>query len=156
MKEIRKKIRQTLENDVYLEVVAVQKEHIQKDVYDKYNPIDYVRRGENGGLLDENNIKKYLNTRSLSIIIVNETPPNDDPNSYSTPEAVTTNKNLPELVEYGNNYKGYKYDFPNKGAFMKDRPFTTNTIEELKLTKSHIEAMRKGLILRGINAESTI
>ena len=39
---------------------------------------------------------------------------------------------------------------------MKDRPFTTNTIEELKLTKSHIEAMRKGLILRGINAESTI
>ena len=46
MKEIRKKIRQTLENDVYLEVVAVQKEHIQKDVYDKYNPIDYVRRGE--------------------------------------------------------------------------------------------------------------
>ena len=52
---------------------------------------------KNGGLLDENNIKKYLNTRSLSIIIVNETPPNDDPNSYSTPEAVTTNKKFARI-----------------------------------------------------------
>jgi hypothetical protein len=67
---------------------------------------------------------------------------------------VTTGKNLPELVEYGDGYHFYHYDFPSKkGRYMEPRPFTAKTIEHLQDSKAHVSALRDGLKRQGVTVE---
>ena len=86
------------------------------------------------------------------MVVVNMTDPN--PGGCTSDANVTTGKNLPELVEFGDGYKFYRYDFPKRGAaYMGPRPFTAKTIENLKKSRAHISAMKAGLKRQGINVK---
>ena len=68
-------------------------------------------------------------------------------------DQVTTGKNLPELVEFGDGYKFYHYDFPSRRRYMEPRPFTAKTIEHLKESRAHVNALKAGLRRQGINVK---
>ena len=69
------------------------------------------------------------------MVVVNMTEPN--PGGCMNDDQVTTGKNLPELVEFGDGYKFYHYDFPSRRRYMEPRPFTAKTIEHLKESRAH-------------------
>ena len=55
-RELRTRIDYALLTDVTEVVTTVMLDHIERDVYDSYVPHEYVRRYDNGGLMDINNI----------------------------------------------------------------------------------------------------
>lgn len=146
---IRAAIKESLKNEVYRLVRDVERSHIETDVYGVYNPKVYISRGDDGGLIaDENIIKNDVDTNSLTLIVSNITKPNPEARDK---ELVSTDKNLPELIEYGDGYNGNVYDFVLEGAeYLEPRPFTKNTIEDLSETREHEQALKEGLIKRGI------
>jgi hypothetical protein len=143
-KQILNAASDTLRTNVFKAVQKCEQKHIQEDVYNIYpNPKLYDRRGYSGGLIaDENIILTEID--NLNIEIVNITDPNPDYNG-------TTDKYLPDLVEHGEGYNGYHYDYPTDGSYMNSRPFIENTKEDLSQNKQHIKAMRDGLKQRGID-----
>jgi hypothetical protein len=147
---VKKDIGKSLEQEVYQIVKDTEKSHIQSDVYDIYTPVVYERRGLNDGLIaDENIVGNMIDNTTLTV--TNITLPN--PNARDK-DLVTTDKNLPELIEYGHNTNGNKYDFARSDReYMKPRPFTHNTIEELEATGAHTRALKQGLKNKGYDIE---
>lgn len=147
---LQMKIADSLQNEVFEEVRDVEQKNIDSTVYKSHTPKAYQRRGEDGGLIaDENIVKEMIDDNTLSVR--NETPANLD-SQYKR----ATDKNLPELIEYGDGYNGTHYDYPygeNRDKFMSARPFTQNTIEELEQTKAHVAALKKGLKRNGIDSK---
>lgn len=149
---LMQKIDNAMTNEVFKEVQEEEAATIYEVVYKVYKPKMYRRRGEYGGMADPYNIEiKGGSAQGGIMIVVNMTEPN--PGGCVDNDAVTTGKNLPELVEYGDGYKFYRYDFPSGGRFMYARPFTAKTIEHLKESKAHIAAMRAGLRRQGIKVK---
>jgi hypothetical protein len=140
---IKDSVKETLQNEVFEEIRDEEQKNIQSEVYDVYSPRKYRRRGMNGGLISDENIKPIL-INDTTLEVINETPPNAGYNG-------TTNKNLPELIEYGEGYKGYHYDYPTDPAFTSPRPFTESTIQSLKQSKRHVAALKRGLKSKGID-----
>lgn len=139
-KYIYRAIQNTLINEVFWVVQAEEAEQIEDVVYglEAYSPRLYERRW------DMNDLENIVGTvKGLSLSVKNITPPSDYVSPYmgenSTPP--TLNKNLSEVVEYG---KGY--DWYNPGP----RPFTEATVEALKRSGDHKEALKRGLRERGI------
>jgi hypothetical protein len=150
-KHIKDTVNNSLENEVTDTVREFEQQHIDDDVYSVYKPKMYKRRGLDGGLIADENIIGYVDESKSTLTVVNATPPN--PHALDE-DLVTTDKNLPELIEYGDGYNGNNYDFPtDDGAFMYPRPFVENTIDELKNTKEHIKALKEGLKRNGINTK---
>lgn len=135
-----------LEIEVADTVIKTQQKHIQSDVYDVYSPTVYERREDDGGLIDAENFTSEM-ISSDTLAVVNNTKPNP----YAR-DGATTNKNLPELVEFGHGYNEYYYDYPSDPAFYLERPFTENTIKELEETKAYIKAFKRGLKREGVNS----
>jgi len=135
-------VSEALRDDCFKSVQKVEQQHIQSDVYDVYDPSVYDRREYNGGLIADDNII-LTEVDNLTIEVVNIT----DPNPYAR-DGATTDKFLPELVEYGQGYNGYSYDY--RFEKMGVRPFIENTIEDLQQNKQHVDGLRKGLAKRGI------
>lgn len=152
-KQLVQKIDNAMTNEVFQEVQDEEAATIYSEVYKVYTPRIYRRRGEYGGLGDPYNIEILGGSAKNGVlVVVNMTEPN--PGGCMDNSRVTTGKNLPELVEYGQGYKYYTYDFPRKGArFMKPRPFTAKTIEHLKESGAHIAALKAGLKRQGVNVK---
>lgn len=152
-KQLVQKIDNAMTNEVFQEVQDEEAATIYSEVYKVYTPRIYRRRGEYGGLGDPYNIEILGGSAKNGVlVVVNMTEPN--PGGCMDNSRVTTGKNLPELVEYGQGYKYYTYDFPRKGArFMKLRPFTAKTIEHLKESGAHIAALKAGLKRQGVNVK---
>lgn len=152
-KQLVQKIDNAMTNEVFQEVQDEEAATIYSEVYKVYTPRIYRRRGEYGGLGDPYNIEILGGSAKNGVlVVVNMTEPN--PGGCMDNSRVTTGKNLPELVEYGQGYKYYTYDFPIKGArFMKPRPFTAKTIEHLKESGAHIAALKAGLKRQGVNVK---
>ena len=151
-RQLAAKIDDALSKEVFEEVRDEEAATIYSEVYKVYTPRIYRRRGEYGGLGDPYNIEiKGGTAKGGKMAVVNVT----DPNSGGTMnnDRVTTGKNLPELVEFGDGYKFYHYDFPSRGRFMDARPFTAKTIEHLKASRAHITALKAGLRRQGINVK---
>ena len=55
-RELKARIDYALLTDVAEVVTTVMLDHIERDVYDSYVPHEYVRRYDNGGLMDISNI----------------------------------------------------------------------------------------------------
>ena len=117
-------------------------------VYGAYQPIIYQRRGQYEGLGDPYNIEIAGGAaRGGVLTVVNTTEPN--PGGVMDRGRVTTDKNLPLLVEKGHGAGG-AYDFPRRGrGYMKPRPFTDKTIEALMVSNEHVEALKAGLRRQG-------
>ncbi len=151
---LRSQIAAALGNTVLDTVRKTEQKHIESDVYGVYEPRVYQnldngqgRRGYDGGLIADENIVGEVNKATLELTVTNVTPPNP----YAKDAAlVTINKDLPELIEYGNLYMGNVYDFMSDGAYMDARPFTQNTINELEETREHEISMAKALRKSGI------
>ena len=59
-KELYKRINTALDTEVADTVKNVMSDHIRDDVYNKYKPEYYIRRGSNGGLADPENLNATL------------------------------------------------------------------------------------------------
>lgn len=124
-------VNNALENEVLDEVKKVMKEEIQERVYDAYTPTQYIRRKQNGGLLDDKNIKHHLSTNNHTLYVQN----------------ITDNGFTVETVETGMGYTWenssiYKNPFP--------RPFHKPSEEELINSGRAKKALIKGIRTRGI------
>jgi hypothetical protein len=139
--EITKKLASALQNECFEEIRDTEQSVIDEVVYDVYSPKIYDRRDISGGLIADENIKLNI-IDDLTIKVTNDTPANLDYNG--------TDKNLAELVEFGNGYNNTYYDYPRNLPYVEPRPFTEETVERLKQNKNHIKALRKGLSRQGV------
>lgn len=148
-KNLEDYIRDAIKGALLFEVVEMVKEveiEVIKDVvYAVYpNPKQYVRRYGDEGLMDINNINAYGYNDGYVYSIVNETLKKGR-GDYLAP-----------LIEYGHykakSYGDIGYEHPRYGlAYMKPRPFTHKTYEELKHGGELGFAMKRGLKKRGID-----
>lgn len=151
--QLMAKVDNAMTKEVFEEVQDEEAATIYEVVYKVYTPRMYRRRGEYGGMADSNNIEIAGGASHGGVmVVVNLTKPN--PGGCMNDSQVTTGKNLPELIEYGDGYKFYQYDFPKRGAaYMGPRPFTAKTIEHLKESKAHVVALKAGLQRQGIKVK---
>lgn len=148
--QLQKKVDSALTNEVFEKVRDVEVETIDSVVYGVYNPKMYRRRGNYGGMADPYNIEISGGSAANGVLtVVNMTEAN--PSSVSG--NATTGKNLPMLIERGHGYGGNLYDYPGKGSYMKPRPFTERTIENLAGSKAHVTALRNGLVRQGVKVK---
>ena len=151
-KQLMAKIDAAMTKEVFEEVQDEEAATIYSEVYKVYTPRMYRRRGEYGGLGDPSNIEiRGGSSKGGVMVVVNTTEPN--PDGCVDNDRVTTGKNLPELVEYGDGYRFNYYNFPGDGRYMKPRPFTAKTIEHLKESRAHVNALKTGLRRQGINVK---
>lgn len=132
LKFIEKQSLSVLKQEIAKATVKTMQKHIQTDVYDVYDPKQYERKSYQGGLIDQDNIE---------VAVV-------DDNTISVENIrFDGDREVAQIVESG---EGYIYDFPFNGV---PRPFTENTIEELKETGLLEQEMKKGLARRGFNVQ---
>ena len=136
LNHIQAKIENALEIEVLEAIKETQTDMIQEYVYDAYTPKQYIRRGpDNGGYGDPNNIHGFVENGVLRVR--NLTPPNPNYRTKIKPSAYVA-----PAIESGKMYTWY-----SPGA----RPAIAKTVEELKMTKSHMKALKNGLIRQNIN-----
>lgn len=150
---IESKIQNALQSSHLLqEIKKTMQENILKEVYLVYSPKQYQRRGNSGGLIDENNITHDLVSKNR-VEIYNVAKRNT---AYANTKY--TNMYLAPLIELGHEeakasgYQGYNYPRKNR-AYYKPRPFVRATREELKRTKKHVKAFKESLNSLGIYSE---
>lgn len=143
---LTKQIQESLQTDVAQDAKQLMKEHIETDVYDQYSPSLYIRRAENGGLLDDNNflIEKIEDGVSITNIDTDDGYSaeyyddwSSDPNTWLAP-----------IIEYGQGYNWSNSKIYKKQPFP--RPFVENTQTDLNNGKGK-EYLKKALKKRGLN-----
>lgn len=132
LKFIEQQAQSVLKQEIAQKAVKTMQKHVQTDVYDKYEPKMYDRKGYQGGLIDEDNIE-------VSMI---------DDNTVSIENIrFDGDREVAEIVETG---QGYTYSFEYSGV---PRPFTENTRKELQETNILENEMKKGLTRRGLDVK---
>jgi len=151
MEIVQKKIDSAQKNEVFEAVRDVYQDHVQSDVYNVYSPSAYVRRMENGGLIADENIVGNVNNNILEVMDVAPLNKSEGAITYNSQTYLT------KIIENGLAYTGnavYLFDQDMSGEpWATPRPFTKNTIDDLKQNKQHVEALKKGLKKRGIKTE---
>ena len=147
--ELYKRVDKALENEVGEYVKDVMQTVIKRDVYDVYTPKMYHRRGEYGGLADQENINTIAEDGVLTVTNTTMAYP------YLDMEQNTLSQNagqlLAPIIESGNGYDYSKWAYYGYGS---PRPFMQNTEIELLNRKLLVEAMLgEGLIRQGIEVE---
>jgi hypothetical protein len=144
---LKNKIKSAIQDEVPRKVKQTMQENILREVYLKYSPKMYERRGNDGGLMDEENIiYNVLNSNTLEFMNVTKRNLNFN-NEYLAP-----------VIEFGHReaqrrgYRGYSYPYP-KYAYFYPRPFIKSTREDLYKNKIHVEAFREGLKKFGITTK---
>lgn len=92
------------------------KEHIKKDVYDQWNPTEYVRRYESGGLIDFSPIHPNVGSGELTI----RYQPDGSSSQWRDPASGDA---LIGRIESGNGYEWRRHPGP--------RPFWQNFVNEM-------------------------
>lgn len=145
----QKAIDMALTADVFPVVQKEELTAIDDVVYRKKTSGYYTRRGHYEGIGDPYNIVIKGGAAQNGIMaIVNETLPNKYLNGIGG-DLATTDKNLPYLIEYGRSEvgdSGYDYWIED----VRARPFTATTIKRLQASGAHRDALKTGLIKRGI------
>lgn len=137
--EIMRRANLALDNEVASHVKSKLKSHIQKDVYTTYSPVEYDRREENDGLVDDKNIRHKVRERTLYVYeeALIEGPRLNAPNWVNKPDS------LAQLIENGAhnpwNNKNYKWTGPR--PFMEETQADVNYryADIVKLLKNRIE-----------------
>ena len=97
--EIMRRANKALNKDIAPYVENKLKEHVQKDVYTTYSPVEYERREEDGGLVDDDNIKHKVRTDNRTLYVY-ERAPIEGPR-LDAPNWVSQNDSLAQLIEQG-------------------------------------------------------
>ena len=171
MQVLTKEFSKVLKTDVLPVVKEQELKRIQTNVYDKYEPIFYARRGTNKGLLNANNIKGRVNITGNYVLldVANITKANPYYEKKSKGGKVSIRKRsknagryLVELVSIGGR-GSYDIDASNlfytkdgklnkkyKSAdYMKPRPFIHATVADLRQSDNVTKAFKEGLENRG-------
>jgi hypothetical protein len=133
---IKEKIEESLKTDVAQTIKEVEREHVYKDVYSKYEPRRYERKMDDGGLSSIKNMDHdvKINGDSIELTITNK----------RTDEK--TGKYIPYVVETGIGYDYTEPDYPNPPyTYQNPRPFTKETIKDLQQHKQHIMTLKRSL-----------
>ena len=139
LKNLQSDIQDTLSKEVFEEVRSIELEHIQKDVFDAYQPKIYERRSI-GGINDLRNIVGRV--MAMTLYVNNITEYNLGYGTYNRGNTLATLINEGE----GSKHKLY-YDFT--GNFIQPRPFLDNTQEEVDKSRRVEKALNRGLKNRG-------
>lgn len=141
LNRIKKDVKKTIENEVSNKIKETMKQRVQEDVYDEYDPTQYIRRREDGGLLDDDNIKSKVKSKNnnLSLEITNETMSDSHL------------KRLDKVIEYG---VGYEWEYSKIYKMQPyPRPFISNTREQVTDENIHINTLKKSLKSKGYDIE---
>lgn len=134
-KYVQAQINSVLENEIATEVSETMIEHIEKDVYQSYTPYNasgtdyhYHRTYK---LRDKSSISKFVANGVLTV-----------KNEAYADDVIRT-------ILTG---KGYEWGIVrNLDDEIGARPFIETTVQELQATGRHVDAMKKGLKMRGID-----
>ena len=139
-------IADVIRKEVAEAIKVEESQTIHDTIYDEFEPLEYIRRKNSGGLSDKNNMEvsnAILTGNTVKVNIRNITK------GQSAKKVVN---NLQYIVEMNaKNAEGDYYDYPNgvtKEFYLKPRPFQANTVLRLKKNKGHLYAMKKGLMTR--------
>ena len=132
---LQKYINDALQDEVTADVKAYMSDVVQVVVYDAYKPREYIRRENNGGLSDQDNITGEI-VSDGRLEISNDTPFNGD-NPYKD--------TLTEVIVTG---EGYNYD-----SGIGARDFIQDTKDVLASTKAHVDALKNGMKKRGFDVK---
>lgn len=115
--------------------------HIQEDVYDAYAPTNYIRREENGGMIDEKNIDVVIENNQLMFTYLFPTNPS---NWAKTPEPYCEyidGDDSIRAIQTGGRYPTYGNMRKTTGA----RPFWSNFVHEFFTSAQADKSFVKGL-----------
>lgn len=151
---LEKRIDDVLNNEVLKAVQDVQSDAAAKIVYSTPTSGYYKRRGDGisygygDGIGDPvNMVAEGGSAKGGRLVVINVTDPNPYLNGINGDRA-TVNKSLVYVVEHGSGQTGDPgYDYWKN---PKARPFIAETRKELRRTKAHVEALRRGLSRRGV------
>lgn len=146
-KALREKIDVALLTDVAETVRDVMIDHIIQDVYEVYDPSTYVRRNNNNGLMDGNNINASIEKDCL--IVENNTLGS----KYYTDDrklkiSQNADKEIVGVIETGRGYDIHDWEYDGI-----PRPFISNTREDIIDNQWHKKALKKGLEKQGLKVK---
>lgn len=147
-KEIKSRIKDSLENEVFTRVQDVERKMIRKNVYKVYKPRKYSRRKDNGGLTDRNNIVKSMNREGNRLKVSNVTRRSKN----------MTQKYLTPLIIYGHKKSeqlgigGYEY-IVSGASYLQERDFIKATRKELESDKQHVKGLKAGMRRNGFKVK---
>lgn len=146
--KLKSDIKASLASDVYKAVIEAEQDAIDEVVYSAYTPRMYSRREADGGLQDPANMVGSMNGMTLSVR--NETPASGQVLwicDIAFPP--TSDKDLPAVVEYGIKDEYDMYPISLNRSYANPRPFTEQTVDDLKENQAHVDALKAGLASRG-------
>lgn len=155
-----------LNKEVATEAKVVMREKVISEVYSPYNPSQYERKEDDGGLSDMRNMKAYPLSGEVGIRLINERM-GDGEGGHSSA------RNVAEIIEYGlkdefyviaksGKKKGEEIRLypsknpknnPNNWKDWKPRRFTKATQDELEESGRHIETFKDALKKRGYDVD---
>lgn len=150
---VNKRIFEALNNDVAEVIKVVEQRNVEDVVYQGYvtsnlggQPWRYKRRRTNNGLQDKKNMIHNVKWTADGFVLSIENITTGSRDSFK----------IADLVEYGDGYNGKEYEWKRNRdgtaeEYLKARPFTKETIRELKTNKEHIYAFKRAMKAKGIN-----
>lgn len=124
-------IKNSVSEEVSKEMIKIEQEHIDSQVYNAYTPKEYSRRLDNGGLRSEGNMQSTINRTNDGI-------------------EVTVHNSTTGNLLYGNYWEGEIQNFIEEGIYMWNcdcppRPFIDDTQEEIDNSNRIEEAVERAL-----------
>lgn len=141
------KAKEAMMNEVATVIKKEQSQQVKREVYEKFEPVEYERREDDGGLSDIRNMETTIrsSTHSVTVTVKNKTKGNSDYGNNPN------DKYIDGIIASG---QGYQYHGVNsKKTYERPRPVDEYTTDELERTKRHVSALIQGLKSRGIDAE---
>lgn len=139
----KKKCEETVKEVVPSVMKDKMQEAIEYEVYAKYTPKSYIRRKDNGGLLDKNNMVERIevNKQRITVYLFNNTLGNDKYKYH-------TNDYIDSIIVTGRGYTWKSseiYKNPIKRDFYKE---TEKLLNDGELRNAIIKELRqKGIIV---------
>ena len=125
-------IKDTVSEEVSKEMIKIEQEHIDSQVYGAYTPKEYNRRLDNGGLRSEENMQSTINRINDGV-------------------EVTVHNSTTGNPQYRNYWEGEIQNFIEEGIYMWNgqmpppRPFIDDTQEEIDNSNRIEEAVERAL-----------
>ncbi|WP_211749695.1 hypothetical protein [Paenibacillus sp. Marseille-Q4541] len=127
--ELQRRVNVTQTTDVAPTVREEMKDQIEQVVYSVYDPKEYERQMDDGGLIDDENIDTYMTDATTLVVESNR---------------FDGDKNVGEVVVTG---QGYSFPFAYNGVA---RDYIEATKDSLEATNAHVAALAMGLKKTGL------
>jgi hypothetical protein len=136
--DIEKNMVNILEKEVFEIVRKLMIQHIKTDVYGVYGPTVYERRGNNQGLIDEDNVVYDIKDNALVIYNIAKYNP------YKNNKPMYTTFSKDKRIELVNLIvDGYSYRKEVMPPYARPRPFIENTDKDLSKGGQHFNDLDK-------------